>query len=146
MVNPLGNSRKDLQMALLHEAIDFEYRYRRYEINYSIAIGLTTEEIDMSALSSFIRSSDRFVVLTPNICAVILDSAGDQEGIKAANNLLTYFQNHFFGHTLYAAVSTASNHLDAAQLIHEAFDLLEYAISNNMNNLVVDSSQVIAPN
>ncbi len=143
MINVFKEKRQTLQAKLLHEATDYEYRFKRYHLNYSIAIGFTPESIDMTPLSAFIRASDRFVVLEPNICAIILDGTADEGGIKAANNLLTYFQNHFFGHSLFASVATASNFIDASHLVHEVFDLLEYAIANNMDNLLIDSSQVI---
>jgi hypothetical protein len=134
--------RQLFQMRLLEEITDLNYAFTRYQINYSIAIGHTEEAIDMTPLSTYLRKSDRLVVLDEHLCAIIFNHTDDEGGIKAANNLLTYFQTSYFSKSLYACVVTASNHSDPSQAVHALFDLLNYAVSQNMNNLILDISQV----
>lgn len=130
------------QSKLLESAEEFSYRYERYKINYSIAIGHSMDEIDLTSMSSFIRSTDKFIVLSDNTCAILLDCANDASGIKAANNLLTKFQATAFGTLLYSAVVTASNYSTSEKMIRDLFHLIDFAIVNNTNHQVIDHSQV----
>lgn len=139
-----SNGQYSLMKEKLTQAVkDFSYRFRRYEINYSIAIGHTPEAIDLSILSRHIRESDRFIILNHNTCAVILDCTSDTCGIKAANNLLTHFQGTFFSTPIYLGIVTASNYDTDSKMTHELFYLLDYAIEHNMNSILVEQSQVI---
>lgn len=128
---------------LLQAVKDFHYRFERYEANYSIAIGYSPQDIDLTPLGGFVRKTDSFVILDQHTCAIILDCADDIKGMKAANNLLTHFQGSFFATPLYTCVVTASNYDTDAKMIHELFYLLRYATENNMNNILVESSQII---
>ena len=134
--------RKLLQIRLLEEITDLDYAFSRYQVNYSIALGYTVDKVDMEPLNTYLRKSDRLIVLNEHLCAVVFNHTDDEGGIKAANNLLTYFQTAYFGKSLYASVVTASNHNDPAQAVHALFDLIDYSVSKNMNNLILDISQV----
>lgn len=143
-MSTFSNEQRSIMQEKLSQGIkDFAYRFKRYEINYSVAIGYSPDEIDFSRMSNYIRETDRFIILDHNTCAVILDSANDECGIKATNNLLTHFQGEFFSATLYACIVTASNYDTSALMTHELFYLLNYAIEHNMNNILVEYSQVI---
>lgn len=136
------------QLSLMKEKLsqaikDFAYRFKRYNINYSIAIGHTTEDIDLNQISNFIRSTDRFIVLNHSTYAIILDCSDEIRGIKAANNILTHYQGIFFSIPLYITIVTASNYEADAKMIHELFYLLDYAIKHNMNNILLEHSQLI---
>lgn len=138
-----SEQRSIMQEKLSQGIKDFAYRYKRYGINYSVTIGYSPENVDFSHVVEHIRNSDRFITLDSNTCAVILDCADDECGIKASNNLLTHFQGEYFSTTLYACLVTASNYSTPALMTHELFYLLAYAIENNMNNILVEHSQVI---
>lgn len=139
-----SNEQRSIMQEKLTQGIkDFGYRFKRYGINYSIAIGHSPENIDLSQMSHYIRESDRFIILDRNTCAVILDCANDECGIKATNNLLTHFQGEFFSTPLYTAIVTASNYDTSALMTYELFYLLNYAIERNMNNILLDCSQVV---
>lgn len=137
------HERKFLQKQILDEIADFDYSFTRYNVNYSIALGYTKDKVDMGALNTHLRRTDRLVVLNEHLCAAIFDHTNDKGGIKAANHLLTYFQSAYFGKSLYACVVTTSNHTNPSKLVHDLFHLLDYSISKNMNNLILDISQVI---
>ncbi len=141
---PFSHEQRSIMGEKLIQAVkDFTYRYKRYGIKFSIAIGHTSDEIDLTPLSEHIRESDRFIVLDHNTCAIILDCADDDNGIKAANNLLTLFQGSYFSSPLYAAIVTVSNYEASELMIRELFYLLNYAIEHNMNAILVEHSQVI---
>lgn len=139
----LLGDRKGLQEKLLRKLSDFDYRFIRYKSNYSVAVAYFPEVVDLSPLKTFIRETDRFFPLQDNVHVIIFDGANDEKGLKAANNLLTYFQHAHFGKSLYASVVTANHSNTAPQMVAKLFDLLDYSISHNMDNLIIDDTQVM---
>jgi hypothetical protein len=139
------SSEQKLQMnEKLKDAIDnFAYRYERYSINYSIAVGCTSDNIDITPMSRFVRASDCFVVLDQNTCVVIFDCTNDDCGIKAANNMLTLFQGANFSSSLYSSIVTASNYSTPELAIKDLFYLLDYAIKHNMNGVLMEHATLI---
>jgi len=139
-----SNEQYSIMKEKLTQAVkDFSYRFKRYDVNYSIAIAHSPENIDLSPLSERIRESDRFIIFDHNTCAIVFDFADGTCGIKAANNLLTHFQETFFSTPLYLGIVTASNYDTNSKMVHELFDFLDYAIEHNMNSVLVECSQVI---
>lgn len=139
-----SNEQHSLMTGKLAQAIkDFSYRFKRYDVNYSMAIGYSPENIDMSPLSQHIRETDRFIVLDHNTCVVIFDCANDEAGTKAANNMLTRFEGTFFSTPLFTSIVTASNYENVSLMMDELFYLLNYAIEHNMKNILMGHSQLI---
>jgi hypothetical protein len=136
-------SKKTYKSKLLENAMEFKYRYERYKINYSIAMGYSPYKFDLESMSSFIRSTDKVVIFNKNSCAIFIDYANDECGLKAANNLLSKFQGRIFDAILYSAVVTASNYPSADTMILDLFHLIDFAIVNNTNQQVIDHTQII---
>lgn len=143
MINDLNEHRQLFQERLTNVSADYHYKFTRYQAHYTIALAYITEEADLSISTEHIRESDVFIFLKPNLCAIIFDNTNEEQGIKAANNLLSRIQSLFFTKHLYIAVVTSHHDKSQFQMIHDLFDLLSYALTNHMDNLVVDSSQVI---
>lgn len=139
----LHTRRKALQEKLLHKISEYDYRFIRYKANYSVAVFFTPEGIDLKPLGTYIRATDRFAPLDENFYVVVFDGANDDKGLKAANNLLTYFQHAHFGRSLFAGIVTADHSKNAPQMIAQLFDLLDYALRHNMDNHIVDDSQIM---
>ncbi|MDD5156474.1 hypothetical protein [Sulfurimonas sp.] len=140
MLATIDGNNSAIKDILIQEVDKFDYRFKRYGINYSVMIGFSTEPIDFAQFSSSIRKSDSFVLIAPNLCAIILDSVNNSNGIKAANKLLTSFQQTYFSKKIYSCVVTASNHESVKQMIDELYYLLTYAITNAIDDTLVDNS------
>lgn len=139
----LQQYRKDVQQRLLNSIQDYEYRAKRYDIEYSVVLVYTVEPIDFSTISHHIRQTDVQIVCEQYLFAVILDCADTQKGIKAANNLFTYLQTVYFAHTIFASVETSQKNRSAEKMITDLIRLIDYAIEHNMNDSVIDSSQIM---
>ncbi|MBN2870749.1 MAG: hypothetical protein JXK04_07330 [Campylobacterales bacterium] len=137
------NERKAFQDKLLEESSEYEYNFERYEVSYSIAIAYLPDLLDISDICSRIRKSDRNVPLSEHFHAVIFDFTDVQEGIKAANKLLTYFQVSHFGKSVYAAVVTSNAQQTLPQMVTKLFDLLAYSVDHKLDNHITDESQVM---
>jgi len=143
MPKPPAKAWKDFQEKILHSTDDYEYRYRRYDIGYSVAIAYAPDPVDTDSLCTRIRRSDRHIVLDEHTHAVVFDCTDDEKGIKASNNLLTYFQSTHFSQTVYAAIVSSGEYPSAIAMISKLFFLLEYAIVNNMDNLIIDKTLIV---
>lgn len=120
-----------MQEKLIQTLKDFDYRYKRYEINYSIAIGYCSEDVNLSVLSDYIRGDDRFIVLDHHTCAIIFNYSNVQLGIQAANNILNRFHSTFLSAPLFATLVTASNYDSVTQMVPELLNLLQDAIEHD---------------
>lgn len=140
----LYTSRKTLQSKLEWEIEDYEYRYTRYQVDYTISLICTPEPLDMAPLlSKYIRETDHSIILQDRLYAIIFDSANENKGTKAANKLLTYFQQLYFSQSIFASIVTASNFNNPPQMISKLFDLLDYALKHDMDNHLIDPSQIM---
>jgi hypothetical protein len=144
MINTLNQNRPIFQKQLLQSIEEYHYRFSRYHADYSILFAYISEEDgDLSICSGHIRESDTILFFQTNFCAMIFDNTNEEQGIKAANNLLTRIQNRFFAKHLYMAIINATAEQSEFQMVHDLFDLLTFALEHRMDNLVVDSSQII---
>lgn len=143
MIDLFNKHRKNFQEELVKRASLYDYRYVRYGINYSIATSYVTEPTDLSLIASNLRQSDEFFKISDHLYIIFLDATNDEQGIKTCANILSNVQAQFFTKHLYMAVVTASNYRDSFQMVHDLFDLIEYALIHNMNNIVIDSSKPI---
>ncbi|MFA6143809.1 MAG: hypothetical protein WCW84_04840 [Sulfurimonas sp.] len=143
MIDLFNKHRKSFQEELVAKVSLYDYRYVRYSINYSIATSYVTEPTDLSHIALDLRQSDGFVKLNDHLYIIFLDATNDDQGIKTSTNILNKVQAKFFTKHLYMAVVTASNYRDSFQMVHDLFDLIEYALIHNMNNIVIDSSKPI---
>lgn len=144
MLNTLYQNRQIYQNQLINVCEPFHYRFTRYQAEYSIALAYLSEENgDLQNCSENLRESDIVLFFQPNFCAILFDNTNEEQGIKAANNVLSRVQNHFFAKHFYIAVITSSSEQSEFQMVHDLFDLIAYALEHNMDNLVLDTSQVI---
>lgn len=117
-----------MQEKLIQTLKDFDYRFKRYQINYSIAIGYCSEDVNLSILSNHIRGDDRFIVLDHHTCAIIFNYCNVEAGIQSANNLLNHFHNTFVSAPLFGAVVTTSNYDSVTQMVTKLLNHLQHAI------------------
>jgi len=143
MIELLKTNRRKYLSVINEKIQDFSYRSERYNQKFSIAIGLCNEDVSLSSFSSYTRQTDEFIILEDNLCCIVLDCAPQGSGIKAATNMLSGFQHNYFGKTLYSSVVCSSEHSSSTQMVHQLFDVLEYSIANNMDNMVVDPEQMM---
>jgi len=146
LLNRADPALKSLHEKLLTEITSFEYRSKRYHVNYSIAIYTSDEEIKLDLFQENIRKSDQYIFMQKNLYVVIFDSTNEEQGGKAANNILVNFENLYFSKSLFFSIVSSSNYADGSAMVYSLFSLLHYALVNNMNNILIDDSQVVGKN
>lgn len=144
MIDALSTHRQHYQEMLLKEITSYHYRFTRYHLNYSIVLAYISEENgDLSPCGNYLRGSDSIIYFRSNFCAIVFDNTNEEQGIKAAENILSRVQARFFSKHFYMVVISATEEKSEFQTVHDLFDLIAYALEHNMDNLVVDASQVI---
>lgn len=144
MINSFNEQRKRFQAQLITQSAEYHYRFSRHHLFYSIALIYVAEaDIDFTTFKKHLRLSDQIILLESNLCAIILDGTNEDHGIKAAENLLSSLQHICFTKHLYMAVVTVNSDDTEFQTVHDLFDLLGYAINHNMDNSVIERSQIL---
>lgn len=116
------------------------YECERYKVNFTLAIGATSSDIDMKNFSDIIRETDRFIVLDDHICCIAFPFTDHDQGLKAASNLLSKFEMQFFSKKVYLGIANTEECPSPEVHIQQLFDVLVYAITNGMNNIPMDST------
>lgn len=144
MLDIFNEQRKHFQEQLVHDIAGYHYRFTRHHQPYSIALVYVAETgVDLDMFEKHLRESDKIIFLDTNTCAIIFDDANEEQGLKAAENLLSHVQNICFTKHLYMAVVTVNSDINDFQTVHDLFDLVSYALDYNMDNSVLEKSQII---
>jgi len=143
MINTIKENRSKYQDVIVKKIDDYFYKRKRYNQHFSLAIGLTDPDVDVSTYREHNRQTDMFIKLEKNLCCEVFDGTSEESGIKAAGVLLTNFESHFGAKRIFASIVFSNNYDTSSQMVHRLFDNLEYSYSQNMVNMVVDNSLMI---
>lgn len=144
MIDIFKEYRKRFQEQLLQDTSGYHYRFTRHHTPYSIALAYVSETgVSLDTFEKHLRESDKIIFFQTNLCAIIFDDSNEEQGLKAAENLLSHVQNICFTKHLYMAVVTVNSDNNEFQTVHDLFDLVSYALNHNMDNSVLESSQII---
>ncbi|HQS66495.1 MAG TPA: hypothetical protein PLM93_04820 [Sulfuricurvum sp.] len=144
MLDTFNEYRKRFQEQLLNDISGYHYRFTRHHQPYSIALVYVSEtDVSLDTFETHLRESDTIIFLKANLCAIIFDDANEEQGLKAAENLLSLVQDICFTKHLYMAVVTVNSDINDFQTVHDLFDLIAYALDHNMDNSVLEKSQII---
>ncbi len=116
------------------------YQCERYHVNFSLAIGACLEDQDMGAFEQMIRKTDTFIMLSKNICCVVLGFTDASESVKAASNMLSVFESQYFSKKIYLSIINAKDCETPQKQISKLFDVLSFGIDHGMNNIPLDDT------
>lgn len=143
MIKLIRNKRKQYHKTIMDQLEHYSYRHERYNFNFSLAIGLSVDELDLRAFETFKRKTDEFVILEEFLCALVLDGSDVDTAIKATSNVQTQFQTNYFNKKLYVVVASAHDYDNKKSMVNALFDMLEYAIKHEMDSVILDKSQLL---
>ncbi len=139
----IKENRNKYHNIIVEKIDDYFYKRKRYEQHFSLAIGLTDPDVDLSSFDEHNRQTDLFIKLEQNLCCEVFDGTGLESGIKAASNLLTSFEHNFYTKRIFVSIVFSQDFDTSSQMINRLFDILEYSYSHNMANMVVDNASMI---
>lgn len=144
MLASLHENRHNYHKIIIPNIEEYAYRKHRYNIEYAVSLSLCEQNFDLSKIDTHKRKTDKLIILENNFICLVLDAVNIKSAIKATSNLQTNFQTQCFGHKLYTCVVNSCDHESEFELINYLLDILEYAISNNMDGLIVDQTQILS--
>ena len=130
LIEEISNRYRLYKDKILNEAQTYAYRKKRYGVDFTIAVFITTKNIDMTVVESNIRTTDRVILLEGNFIAIIFDFATVERGLKATENLYAQLEPTLFQSNTYIAVMNSSSTTDEDELVRKLFDLLIEEIEN----------------
>ncbi len=143
MIHLIRDNRKVYCTAIMKRLEDYNYRHERYNFNFSLAIGLSSDGIDLRGFDSFKRQTDEFIILEEHLCCVVLDGSDTEDAIKATSNIQTQFETNYFNKKLFVVVTSSHDYDNKVSMLNSLFDILEYAITHDMDSMILDKSQMI---
>ena len=142
LTNQLENNIMRYEEKLLHAVERYAYEKARYDIDYTIAIAITAESLELEGFSQTIRMTDAFISLDENLYGVIFASANADLGIKAASNLLHKFEMQFFATKIYLGIISSEDELNVTKMIRKLFVTLNCCLDDGKSNIPVDYGDV----
>ncbi|MEA3418785.1 MAG: hypothetical protein U9Q90_05235 [Campylobacterota bacterium] len=126
-----------LKNKVLHVTDKKIYLFERYGINFTGMFVYSNETIDASLCESHIRKSDSCTVFDNNLLFITYDVVDIEDSIKAAQNLLLFYQEKYHLQELYMVVSPAYQEETAMDMGSSLVRLLDYAIKESLKNKVI---------
>ena len=120
---------------------EHQYRFRRYNSIFTVALfycdGLTKHR----QIAEMIRKTDYYFRLEEDLFLLIFGETGGEGGIIAAEKVLSKLP-YKPGQNIYVAVAVVEGNKDkeGTLLVHQLFNILEFAIEHNHINEVVDTN------
>ncbi|RLA76614.1 MAG: hypothetical protein DRG30_02365 [Epsilonproteobacteria bacterium] len=124
---------------ILTEMDECHERFKRYNNTFTVVLFYGDESLKYDLVMTAIRTTDRYFRLEENLFLIILEETDSEGGILAAEKLLPKLQ-HEPKQLLYAAVAECTKEKTGILLIHQLFNILEFAIDHKHANEIMDSS------
>ncbi len=116
---------------VIHTLEEYSYRYKRYHINFALALCYCSkEEAVLSELVDIKRKTDRFILLENNLCCVIFDCIDHKTSKKAAQNLEAQIQEHCTNKDYFMRAVSSLECESASKMCNGLFDTLEEFLYN----------------
>lgn len=141
----LKNNRKNYLETIVEGLKDYSYRNKRYQVDFAVGIGLCEKSVDFSEFVKNKRKTDELILLEDNMCCAIFDCAPAESAIMASSNMLVEFKNRNPDKHIYTSVVSSKDYDGDRIMINSLFDILEYAVENNMPDVVMDKQQIEIP-
>lgn len=142
MQEKLRKFQSDFADRIIESMQECQYRYNRYHQDFAVAM-LLDPGLDAEQIAKSIRATDRFIPLDAELGLVIFDQTDAGGGLRAAEKLL-----HALGpsaqHPVHMVLSGCLPDKQDQAYVRHLFTLMEFALSHNHANEVVDSGYLDA--
>jgi uncharacterized membrane protein len=115
----------------------YAYRKKRYDVDFTISIMISTSAFHTQSIQEHIRDTDLMIVLAKNLVAVVFDFTNEEMGLKASENLMALIEPQMFDKHLFVSVVSSHNSLDDDEQVRKALDLLIEDITQGFDGVPV---------
>ncbi len=120
---------------ILQDISDYEYRKKRYGVDYTIALFVSDENLNANDFKCRVRDTDKIIDVASNIIAVIFDFASEDGGLKAAENLMTLLEPKLFEQKLFVSVVNSHDMIDDDEHVRKVLDIVIDNINNGFDKI-----------
>ncbi|MEA3456128.1 MAG: hypothetical protein U9R26_06445 [Campylobacterota bacterium] len=124
---------------MLKKMTEHHYRFRRYNSIFTAVLFYGAGSLNHKEITKTIRTTDRCFRFEENLFLIIFGETGSEGGIIAAEKLLPKLL-HNPDQKVYVSAVECSKDKEGTLLVHQLFNILEFAIEHKHINEVVDSS------
>jgi hypothetical protein len=115
----------------------YAYRKKRYDVDFTISIMISTSAFHTQSIQEHIRDTDLMIVLAKNLVAVVFDFTNEEMGLKASENLMALIEPQMFDKHLFVSVVSSHNSLDDDEQVRKALYLLIEDITQGFDGVPV---------
>lgn len=146
MLEYIKSHKTELFETILNEISEYIYRNSRYDVKFSL-VAVYCEEIcsdDIDILEEKLRKTDKIIRLNDHLLCIILDGISAELCAKAAENVNYHLLEMHANRKYYLSAADSQNYNPTYKnMVRTLFDRLEYAIENNLDNIVIYQDYVI---
>ena len=129
---------KKYDMEIRELLTEYEYRYYRYKLEYSLVFFYLPNKDDISNYAKLIRLTDTFIKLEENFYCIVYEGANREQAAKAANNLLGRYKKEYSDSMVYIGImSPGKKKIYREDVVTRLFKLLEEIILEKQYNIVI---------
>lgn len=145
MYEYIKGHRSEIFEVVLNELSEYMYRHARYHVDFSIvAVYCADAFINLETFQEKLRKTDKLIYLNDNLCCIILDGISEEACEKAAENVNYHLLQINVNQKYYISAADLKNcEPKYTDMIQSLFERLEYAIKNNLQNIVIYQDYVI---
>ena len=135
LLEQLQKNQKEFHDIILSAMQEYSYRFKRYGVDYTVALYALSDTINIDIVKSMIRKTDRVIELDEHFFCIIFDFVEADAGLKASENILAKIEPQIFGKKIFVSVVNSKDASSKEEHIRKLFDLLSYEIKNNIDDV-----------
>ena len=124
---------------MLREMTEYHYRFKRHNSIFTAVLFYGEGSMKHEQVREVIRATDRYIRYEENLFLLIFGETGSEGGIIAAEKVLPKLLHKDDQNIYVSAVECSKDKMETI-LVHQLFNILEFAIEHHHVNEVVDSS------
>lgn len=124
---------------ILREMTEHHYRFRRYNSIFTAVLFYGEGSMKHEQVTEMIRKTDRFFKFEDNLFLLIFGETASEGGIIAAEKMLPELLRKP-DQKIYVSAVECTKDKEGILLVHQLFNILEFALEHQHINEVVDSS------
>lgn len=124
---------------ILKEMVEYHFRFRRYNSIFTAVLFYSEGSMKYERIREVIRTTDRSLRFEENLFLIIFGETGTEGGIIAAEKVLPKLL-HKPDQKIYVSAVESTTDKEGTLLVHQLFNILDFAIEHHHDNEVLDSS------
>ncbi len=135
LIKQIEENFTDYKRKILDNIQEYSYRKRRYGVDFTITLYISSKKIDLDIVKNYIRDTDKLIQLASNVIAVVFDFADEERGLKASENLLSLLEPRLFDEEIFISIVNSHDNFDEKEQVRHLLDLLIESIQNGYNDV-----------